>query len=482
MQFSTGPLTMSTSPISMNCRARSHRLTGLTLLMIASLLVVSRVLSVVFDPGTLSAVLLALGVIAAFAISRTEAGFTSLIGLFFLTTCLFNLGRPVLGLILRDESAYELTFGFTVSTPDNVKADLLLFWCVGIAAFVGGYFVLYRGVGPHLRSLGTRIEGYCRRCFWLTLLIVAVIIPVTLRSSLATFLAEGYAGLYANQTGYTFSLSRALDFLLPTLFGLAILLRESRYMRLVVLAVTANGVAGLIVGQRAAVGQWVLVGVWYLSNIRGKRIKRWLLVCAAVVLIVFFQLVAGWRDGYDSYLTVAEFMVEQGVTFVLPIAITQLTPPEPHTIVASLLPLGGVYSALGVGTAADRSLGNYLSSSFNATQFAQGYGLGGTFYLELFYASGGLWVCYLFACALGGIFLRKWEESSSRDNLSLFYLCICIPSIIFLPRGTISAITSQIIYGSLYMLAIYLFDWLINSPSRLESPASRMSCSTVTGT
>jgi hypothetical protein len=451
-------------------QTRAQRFAGLALLVTASILVLSRPVAVRLDPSVLSVVLLSVAVVAAFAVSRVERGFSSLIGLFLVTTVVFNLGRPILWLILRDEQAYQLTFGFTVDTPQGIQSELLFFWCVGIAGFVGGYFAVYRVKLLRLAPLGKQSIGYCRRCFWITLLIVALIIPVALRSNLATFVADGYAGLYANQTGYTFSLSRALDFLLPTLFGLAVLLRESRYMRLVFLAVAANGVAGLIVGQRGGAGQWIVVGVWYLSNIRGKRIRRWLLVCGGVALVIFFQLVAGWREGYESSTALAEFMIEQGVTFLLPLSITQLPPPAAHTIIASVLPLGGMYSAFSVGSAADRSIGNYLSSGFNVLQFEQGRALGGTFYLELFYASGGVWIFYLVSCILGGILLRRWEQSSLQHNLSLLFFCMSVPWIVFLPRGTISAITSQIIYGAIYLLLMYLFDWvMVNSSPSVQS-------------
>ena len=71
-----------------------------------------------------------------------------------------------------------------------------------------------------------------------------------------------------------------------------------------------------------------------------------------------------------------------------------------------------------------------------------------------------------------GTLLRKWEESSSRDNLAFLYLCMCVSDIVFLPRGTIAAITSQILYASMYMLLIYLFDWaMANSSSSVQSAA-----------
>lgn len=440
-------------------RLPTRQMAGAALLAIASVLAATHILSAVPSPDSLSAALLAIGGVIALAVSTTRQGFTSLIGLFFLTTAVFNLARPILWLLFRDERVYELPFGIMGDLGSKERSEILLFWCVGIAAFAGGYFAFYRQAESRLAPLSQRYAGFCRRCFWMTLVIVGISIPLEAASKLGTFIREGYAGLYAGQTTYSLSWLRSLNFLLPVLFGLAVLLRESRYIRLVALAVTSYAVAGLIVGQRAMLGQWVLVAVWYLSVVRRKPIKRWLLVCAGTVLIILFQFIAGWRDGYGSVLTLTQFMVDQGVTFLLPASISQLPSPPPHSVVASLVPLGAVYSLFGIGTPADRDIGNYLMSRFNFTGFHQGYGLGATFYLELFYACGGLWLGYLLACALGGFVLRRWEESSSRRNVPLFYLCMCVSDIVFLPRGSISAVTPQIIYPSVYLVVVYAVDW-----------------------
>jgi len=460
--------------VSKHAPGRTQRRVGIALLAIAGLLVTARAFSAVPNDATLSVTLLAIAAIMALGVSRTPGGGTSLIGLFFLTTVVFNLGRPILWLIFGDESLYELALGLNAGAPGSVeRSDLLLFWCIGIASLAGGYFASYRVVELRRSPLPERRKAYCRDCFWITLVIIAISIPVAAESKLAIFIREGYPGLYASQTSYSFSWFRSLDFLLPALFGLAVLLRESIYMRLVAVMVALYAVTGLFVGQRAAVGQVVLVAVWYLSVIRRKGVRKWLLVSAGAVLIVLFQFIAGWREGDGNAITLAQFMVDQGVTFLLPASIGQLPFPQFHTILGSFIPLGAVYSTLGVGTAADRSLGNYLNSQLSIAQFEQGYGLGSTFYLELFYLSGAVWTFYLAACALSGVLLRKWEESSLRSDLSLLFLCMCVSNIVFLPRGTISAITSQIIYASVYMLVIYLVPLLmVKSSSSTRSSSS----------
>ena len=106
-------------------------------------------------------------------------------------------------------------------------------------------------------------------------------------------------------------------------------------MRLVFIAVTAYAVTGLVVGQRAAVGQWILVGVWYSSAVRRKQVRTWLLASAGAVIIILFQFVAGWRYGDDSSVNLAQFMADQGITFMLPSSLSELPFPQFHTILGA---------------------------------------------------------------------------------------------------------------------------------------------------
>lgn len=444
---------------------------GIILMAIAGALSVCQALVLHFSTRSLSITLLAVSLLIGIAVSKSRGGFTSLIGIFFLTTVAFNLGRPILWLVFQDDRVYDLTFGATVSSSDAVKSSLLIFWCIGIAAFFGGYFTLYRDTRFRRLRLATGDRMYGNRCFWITLFIVAALIPMELMSNVKTVLGGGYTALYAGQTHYTFSWLRLEDFLVPGLFAIGVLISDRRKMRLVALVATAYVLAGVVVGERAAAGQWILIWIWYSSTIVGKRINRWLLITFGAAVIVAFQLIVIWREGQDSSITLVQFLVDQGITFLLP-EISQWIPPPPiHTIISSLVPLGAIYSFLGIGSAETNSLGNYLSSHMSMNNFLEGNGLGGTFYLEIYYACGTLLSLFAAGCALGGLLLRRLEEAATRSRIALFYLCSLSPSIFLLPRGTISALTAEFIYLTVYLAGICGLIWLLIMSSRGEQPA-----------
>lgn len=438
------------------------------LLGTACFLLLVRTMSLRPSIDTLSIILLGIAAAMALGIARS-GGLTGFFGLFFISTLVFNLGRPLLWLVFRDEDIYDLAMGITTNVVDRARqADLLIFWGVGIASVAAGYFLFYRTPEFSRPPLSINNRAYCQSSFWVTLVLVCAAIPVAAATKIAAFSSEGYTALYVGQTQYSFSWFRLLDFLLPTLFALSVLLRDTKFIAIVATTVVANALISLGVGQRATMGQWILVTLWYLSTIQRRKMNKWLLVSSGFALVILFQFIADWREGYDSILTVQQFVTEQSTTFSLPTLMTELPPPPAHTVVGSILPLGAVYSVFGIGTAADMNLGNYLSSQFDMGQFEQGRGLGGTVYLELFYLSGRLWVLYSILCVTAGVVLAKWERCSFRHNWAVFYLCICLPDVIFLPRGSLYFLSSHVIYVSLYMTGIYCLTALFAVPSDHE--------------
>lgn len=415
-----------------------------------------------FSPATLSILLLSITLLIGIVVWKIRDRFTSLMGLFFLTTIVFNLGRPLIWLFLQDDRVYDLSFGISVTSRDFVKSSLLLFWCIGIAGFSGGYFLLFRNRPRPSFELSPRTAAFCRQSFWITLAILAIILPAEMADKVRAFSTGGYTALYANQTQYTFSWLRVADFILPAMFALSALLATRIYGRLIAASVGLYVLTGLIVGQRAAAGQWIVTGLWYVSVIKGRKINAALLISSGIILIILFQLLVAWREGQSASITLLQFLIDQGITFLLPELTQTLTHVPVHTVLASLFPLGAIYSVLHIGTAETQSLGNLLSSQLNMAHFEQGFGLGGSFYMEIYYACGAILAFFAGGCVAAGLLLRKWEEGASKSRLLFFLLCVSVPQIIFLPRGTISAVTSAIIYGTVYMFGLYVLTrWMV---------------------
>ncbi len=446
---------------------------GLLLISTAFTFVVLHALSFSLSLAGLSVMLLLIAFLILIAVASTQQGITGLIGLFFLTTVVFNLGRPILWLFTREDTVYDLAFGFSYSAPEDIKIQLLLFWCIAIAGFFGGYFAFFRERPSTCPPLAPVTLGYCRRAFFMTLAIICTVIPFLLASNLRTFAAAGYAGLYRVQTHYRFSLLRVAEYLLPVLFALAVLLRRRRYARLTAIVAGFYILTGLLVGQRASIGEWILVAIWYMTTISGRRPNRWFLLGGGAVMIVFFQLLAGWRQGQTTSLTALEFFIQQGVTFLLPELSSQFPRPPIHTVAASLFPLGGMDSLLGIGSAETESLGNYLSSHANILRFEAGYGMGSTFSLEIYYAVGAILVLFAAGCVVAGWILQRWEAGAQRGNLARFYLCACLPYIFFLPRGSISLVNAGLIYASAYMAGVWFLITVLVFASRPRSAGMR---------
>jgi uncharacterized membrane protein YfhO len=97
----------------------------------------------------------------------------------------------------------------------------------------------------------------------------------------------------------------------------------------------------------------------------------------------------------------------------------------------------------------------------NMQHFEQGFGLGGNFYMEIYYACFALIPLFSVVCVAAGLLLRTWEKLAASSRSLFFLLCLGAPSIVFLPRGTISAVTSAMIYGVLFLCLIYLVTDLL---------------------
>ena len=102
-----------------------------------------------------------------------------------------------------------------------------------------------------------------------------------------------------------------------------------------------------------------------------------------------------------------------------------------------------VYSLLGIGTVGTANILDYISSQSSPDLFAGGNGLSSTGFLDVFYLCGRVMILYAIGCALIGFLLRKWEARALRSNVAMFFLCISLPSLFFVQRFSVFAVTSR---------------------------------------
>jgi hypothetical protein len=437
--------------------ALPQRLAGAILVLIAFLLIVLGAAGLPLSPNACAILLFIVLAIIAMAIIKTPGGMTSLIGLLFLGTILWVAPRPFLALTTQDDSGYSLFFGQLVEPRGEDLYRLLAFWIIGIASLFGGYFLFFSDTGRSLTQLSDRVRIYCKRSFIVAFIIVAVLLPVLAHKRFVAFATGGYLALYLNQAESSFSLLPIIDYLSPTLFALAVLINEKRYSRLMLVAIVGYAFCGVLFGRRMEVGTWLLIALWHSSAIKGKPLRLGRLLASFFVAGYAFQWIEMLRTENDAVSSLfGMFFFSQGVIFMIPALSWQLSPPPVHTILGSFLSIRHFYRLLGIGSIGTANILDYISSQSSPSLFQSGNGLSSTGYLDIYFLCGQAMALYAAVCVLLGILLRKWEAQSSRSRVALFFLCVCLPSLLFVQRSSVFTVTSPIVYVSLFMSATYL--------------------------
>ncbi len=456
--------------------ALPQRLAGSALVLIALVLVAFDAAGISLTPNACSVLLLAALAIIAFAIHKTPNGITSLIGLFFLGTILWVAPRPLFALVTQSDSIYTLFFGQLVEPRGPDLYRLLAFWTIGIAGIFGGYFLSFSNTRLCLTPLSDRDKIFCKRSFTVAFIIVAVLLPVVAKSRIEAVASGGYAAQYVSQATYSFRFTRLTDILTPLLYALAVIIDEKRFTRMMVAVIVLGALICTLLGQRMAFGTWLLVALWHYSTILHKPIRMGRLFVALAAVSCVFQWIQTIRAGdliagSSGNPLLLQFLISQGITFMVPALLWQLSPPPLHSILGSILPMGSLYNFLGIGSAGTFSIALYVSSQGNPDLFDAGCGVGSSAFIDIFYACGQVTAFYLLACVLLGFLLRKWEERASHSKVALLFLCACLPYLFSLQRSTIATITSQIINLSVFMVLMYLLNICLTVCQFSEVPA-----------
>ncbi len=442
--------------------ALALRLAGASLVLIAFALIVLDAAGVSLSPTTGEILLLAAMAIIALAVRKMPSGMTSLIGLFFLGTILWVAPRPLFALVTQDDNVYTLFFGQAVAPRGGVLYRLLAFWIIGIASFYGGYFLFFKEPLVGLKRLDCFGRSYCKRCYILTFIILVILSPFLIQKNVTAFFSGGYEGLYLDQAQYSFSFLTLFRFLIPLLFGLAVVIDENCYSRLMFFTILLYVLLFAGLGQRKEAGTWLFVALWHFTYIQRKHLSTMKLILVLILGCFSFAMIEVLRSSIGSNGPLLhQFFIGEGIIFMIPALAWQLPTPPLHTIFGTLLPLGAVYSFCGVGSSWTAALANYISSQANPSAFETGNGLSATFYLDVFFASGQVFFLYGCSCLALGFLLRKWEEASAHNLIALFYLCICLPTIIYVQRGELNASTA--IYISAFMAVAFVWHLSITT-------------------
>ncbi len=447
-----------------NLPTKSRRLlvrhsAGMVLITLALAVACLSSFGVKVNPDLYSGALIGMAIIITLAVHHTPGGFTSLIGLFFIATIAFIIGRPIIAFLFSMEDVYIIEWGPIIKADGELLARLIGFWIIGICGLFGGYFLTFKEKESTLLSISSQRRGYLTQCFWVIVSLVAVLLPLLLIQKLRVFVAGGYSALYLDQTTTSFEPLRLVDYFVPLLFGLAVVLGERVYTRITAMSIAAYILVGVLVGQRVAAGAWILVGLWYGSTIMHRKLSRLTLLACACAVGAAFQLIELWREGRGitgGMGLVVIFLLSQGTTFMLPALAWQIPPPPLHTVVATVLPVVGIYRLFAFFPPETINFGNYLASSVSAANFSSGLGLGSSVYLEMYYLAAENQFVYLTLCLCLGGLLAVWELRSKRSYRALFLLSASLPALFLIQRGSLNSLTPQILYTCGSMACLYL--------------------------
>ncbi|WP_157952981.1 O-antigen polysaccharide polymerase Wzy [Limnobaculum parvum] len=378
--------------------------------------------------------------------------------LFLLAVIVFILGRGVIG-AFGNTDVYSVIWGRAYNLDSHHVDSLLEFWSYTLLFLYIAFISFDKQVNEESAySFSDNIDYSFYRftfscCYYSSL----ILIPISSYSKLLAFIGGGYAGLYSGQTEYSFSFLRLITFFIPIMFSLALIINESKIKKQFVFILSLFLIASLIVGQRGAFGSWMLVYIWYLTCFKKKRNSTFMLVVLGAVCLPLFQFIEAYRSGLGHWDNVIfSFFTNQGMTFFMPYFYSISGIPPVHTILASLLPLGGIFQTLSISTPETATISSWISSGLSSSHFEQGYGVGSSIFVELFAFSGNNLGIYLPVLFLFFSFIQiiNIKAMTNRKYFSVF--CLILPYIFLLPRGSIGQLTSQVFYSIIIVSFFYI--------------------------
>jgi len=382
-----------------------------------------------------------------FIIKTLRKSFTSLIGLMYCSCALFIWARPAYAIATRDYSIFSITFGNTAILSGKLLCNLFMFWDIGIAAFFGGYMCFYKNAKYERVEFKTNVKSVYKIIFLSAIVFFYALLPFLVKEKIQAFSVGGYTALYMAQTGYSFNITRLVGFLCPLVFGLSIVINEKAYEKVALATVAIYAAAGLMVGQRIEAGIWIMTFVWYASNVKSMKISIKKLVILFIVVGAFFESIEIIRERHSiGRSLITEFIVSQGVTFLLPSLMWNLPSPPMHAVLGEMLPLGGLYNLIGIGTTRDYNIANYICAQNNPALFDAGYGLGSSAFIDMYYLCLENYILYAIGCFIAGIILCKIEKMAFQKSAMMLLLSVITPTLFAVQRRSIETLTSSCIY------------------------------------
>ena len=222
---------------------------------------------------------------------------------------------------------------------------------------------------------------------------------------------------------------------------------------------------GIIAGARGSFITYLLFLMWYFNSFGRKKINIAFLSLYMLAIVYFlsfiFSLITIREVGNSnsSFIeTLAKFFYEQGITMMV---FAESLKIENYPILPyfqNFIPgTSFIYSFLnGELYSYENNFGYYLGYTLNPKMHEMGYGLGWSFYADMYRYSFGNILFYCLIISIFSIFLNNLILKANIKKYSRFILIVSATSLLFLPREVLSTFFPLIIYASLiYYLIVF---------------------------
>ncbi len=191
-------------------------------------------------------------------------------GLFYISSCLFALGRVFLSFFGLYRDYYELYWGQLFYFNNLDFFESLIFWQLSLSSFILGSLIFSTRLefNIQLSNLNYKKTFYILNFLSATILFI-LWFPISYEM-ISMFMVAGYEGLYTGQADYSFGAQRIASLLLPIMVATGVLCNNKRSLYFSLFILFLYILVNLFVGQRALLFVWVLICLW-MYNLITKR-------------------------------------------------------------------------------------------------------------------------------------------------------------------------------------------------------------------
>ncbi|MDC5039899.1 O-antigen polysaccharide polymerase Wzy family protein [Acinetobacter baumannii] len=357
-------------------------------------------------------------------------------GLFYISSCLFALGRVFLSFFGLYRDYYELYWGQLFYFNNLDFFESLIFWQLSLSSFILGSLIFSTRLefNIQLSNLNYKKTFYILNFLSATILFI-LWFPISYEM-ISMFMVAGYEGLYTGQADYSFGAQRIASLLLPIMVASGVLCNNKRGLYFSLFILFLYILVNLLVGQRVLLFVWILICLW-MYNLITKRdlpfLKISLLGLSLMIFAQFLESFRGGRGDFDLENPLTKFIYVQSLTYMLPSIVNSLDTEWPTlAYVTMFFPVAGLFSSLGLVIGSQNyNSGAFFAYTLNSSLFDNGFGLGWSVFLDLYILSGRNYLLLsFFSFIFGLIFCYLIEKSKKNLIFFVYFIRIAVK-----PRG-----------------------------------------------